>query len=169
MKNNVVVLVSVLLLGCQANDESLIDFIRDVETQARDDVIKLKPATAYQVVPYKASVRRTPFALPKEVHSVTQPMTTLDCWQPTSRASSEQLEHFPLERLRLKGVIGMGAQMSGLIQVPSGKVYRVQTGEYIGQNNGFVASISSDHLLINETLPDGLGCWKKRKVTLALK
>ncbi|MDW2083549.1 fimbrial protein, partial [Vibrio sp. 1640] len=49
-KSLLTVLVSALLVGCQANDESLTDFIRGVESQARRDVEKLKPADKYIAV-----------------------------------------------------------------------------------------------------------------------
>ncbi len=51
-KSLLTVLVSALLVGCQANDESLTDFIRGVESQARRDVEKLKPADKYIAVAY---------------------------------------------------------------------------------------------------------------------
>lgn len=46
-KSLLLVLMGSLLMGCQANDESLTDFIRGVETQARREVEKLKPADKY--------------------------------------------------------------------------------------------------------------------------
>ncbi len=45
-KSLLLVLMGSLLMGCQANDESLTDFIRGVETQARREVEKLKPQTS---------------------------------------------------------------------------------------------------------------------------
>lgn len=51
-KSLLTVLVSALLVGCQANDESLTDFIRGVESQARRDVEKLKPSDKYIAVAY---------------------------------------------------------------------------------------------------------------------
>ncbi|MEF1339522.1 pilus assembly protein PilP, partial [Vibrio rotiferianus] len=54
-------------------------------------------------------------------------------------------------------------------QAPNGTVYKVHAGQYIGKNNGKVTHVTHSYLLINETLPDGLGCWQKRKVKLALR
>ncbi len=171
MKNSALALVwlSTLLMGCQANDDSLTDFIRHVENQARRDVEKLKPADEYVAVVYDPKVLRAPFELPKEAMIATQPIVRKDCWQPPSRMRSGKLEKFPLNQLRLKGVIGMGSTVSGLIQAPNGTVYKVALGEYLGRNNGKVTQVTHSYLLINETLPDGLGCWQKRKVKLALR
>jgi len=168
-KSLLLALMVALLMGCQANDESLTDFIREVETQARRDVEKLKPAEPYVAIAYEPKVQRSPFELPREATIATQPVARKDCWQPPSRSRTGKLEKFPLSQLRLKGVIGMGNTVSGLVQAPNGTVYKVKPGEYIGRNNGKVTHVSHTYLLINETLPDGLGCWQKRKVKLALR
>ncbi|CAE6917509.1 pilus assembly protein PilP [Vibrio alginolyticus] len=171
MKNRslLVVWVATLLVGCQANDESLTDFIRGVENQARRDVEKLKPADEYVAVAYDPKILRAPFELPREATIATQPIARKDCWQPPSRARSGKLEKFPLNQLRLKGVMGIGNTVSGLVQAPNGTVYKVAPGQYLGRNNGKVTQVTHSYLLINETLPDGLGCWQKRKVKLALR
>ncbi|MGR5542418.1 pilus assembly protein PilP, partial [Vibrio campbellii] len=56
-----------------------------------------------------------------------------------------------------------------LIQTPQGSVLKIHKGQYIGLNNGKVTKVASNRLVIKETLPDGLGCWNTRTVTLALK
>ncbi|MBR9789044.1 MAG: pilus assembly protein PilP [Vibrionaceae bacterium] len=171
MKNKslLIALVGVLLAGCQANDESLTDYIRDVESQAKHDVEKLKPADKYVAVLYEPQVLRAPFELPQEATIATQPIARKDCWQPPSRTRTGKLEQFPLSQLRLKGVMGMDSTVSGLVQAPNGTVYKVAPGQYLGRNNGKVTQITHTYLLIDETLPDGLGCWQKRKVKLALR
>ncbi|WMN87039.1 pilus assembly protein PilP [Vibrio parahaemolyticus] len=171
MKNNslLMVLMGMLLVGCQANDESLTDFIRDAEKQARRDVEKLKPADKYVVVAYAPQIMRAPFELPREATIATQPIVRKDCWQPPSRTRTGKLEKVPLSQLRLKGVMGIGSTVSGLVQAPNGTVYKVAPGQYLGRNNGKVTKITHSYLLIDETLPDGLGCWQKRKVKLALR
>ncbi|CAM3109839.1 pilus assembly protein PilP [Vibrio mytili] len=171
MKNRslLMALTGALLIGCQANDDSLTDYINNVENQARRDVEKLKPAEQYVAVAYDPKVLREPFELPQEATIATQPVAREDCWQPPSRKRTGKLEKFPLNQLRLKGVMGMGNTVSGLVQAPNGTVYKVKPGQYLGRNNGKVTHVSHNYLLINETLPDGLGCWQKRKVKLALR
>ncbi len=162
-------LVCVSLVGCQANNDSLSDYIRQIESEARIDVAKLKPERKFLVAPYSPQSKREPFALPEEATIASQPVARNDCWQPSKRKRSSKLERFPLNQLRLKGVMGTGSSVSGLVQAPNGTVYKVHAGQYIGQNNGKVTHVSHSYLLINETLPDGLGCWQKRKVKLALR
>ncbi|MDF2155677.1 pilus assembly protein PilP [Vibrio sp. CAU 1672] len=161
--------LSPLLLGCQANDDSLSDFIRQVENQARYEVTTLSPRNDYQVVLYQPEVQREPFELPQEALIATQPVVRKDCWQPGARKRPGKLERFPLEHLRLKGVMTADKTVSGLIQAPDGAVHRVLPGQYLGQNRGKITIITSSYLLVSETLPDGLGCWQTRKVKLALR
>lgn len=159
----------VVLVGCRANTEPMEGFIRQVESEARQEIAKLQPEREYIPTEYSASQNRRPFELPKEAVIASQPVVKKDCWQPPSRAKNGKLEAFPLSQLRLKGVMGSGNAIAGLIQTPQGKVEKVQPGQFIGQNNGKVTLVTPSYILINETLPDGLGCWQQRKVRLALR
>ncbi|MFA0676528.1 pilus assembly protein PilP, partial [Vibrio sp. 10N.222.51.A6] len=112
---------------------------------------------------------RPPFELPKEAMVQNQPLVKKDCWQPNARSRIGKLEKYPLSKLRLRGVMGSGTSVSGLVQTPKGNVVNVKKGQFIGLNNGRVTKVTSQYVQINETLPDGLGCWHKRNVRLALK
>ena len=60
-------------------------------------------------------------------------------------------------------------QIAADLQVPTGEVIKATRGQYIGVNNGKITKVTQSYLTINETLPDGLGCWNTRNVKLALK
>ncbi|MDA0128807.1 pilus assembly protein PilP [Vibrio sp. MarTm2] len=170
MKNKLALLgLSLFLLGCQANEESLDEFVAQVERKARQDVVDLKPVFDFQISAYQSHNLREPFVLPQAALVLNQPLAKTDCWQPAKRRKTGQLERFPLSKLRLKGVMGSGGRVSALVQTPEGNVVKVSSGQYIGLNNGKVTHVADDYLKINETLPDGLGCWNKRSVKLALK
>ncbi|KIE19566.1 fimbrial protein [Vibrio sinaloensis] len=170
MKNKLALLgLSLFLLGCQANEESLDEFVAQVERKARQDVVDLKPVFDFQISAYQSHNQREPFVLPQAALVLNQPLAKADCWQPAQRRKTGQLERFPLSKLRLKGVMGSGGRVSALVQTPDGNVVKVSSGQYIGLNNGKVTHVADDYLKINETLPDGLGCWNKRSVKLALK
>ncbi|NOH96560.1 pilus assembly protein PilP [Vibrio sp. 99-70-13A1] len=159
----------VMLTGCKANQDSLEEFVSKVEEQARKEVAQLKPASEFIAAIYDPQVPRGPFVLPKEAIVQDQPIAKKDCWQPSYRSKNGKLEKFPLNKLRLKGVMGSGSSVSGLVQTPIGNVVKIQKGQFIGLNNGRVIKVTNKYVLINETLPDGLGCWHKRNVKLALK
>ncbi|MDN3615383.1 pilus assembly protein PilP [Vibrio gallaecicus] len=158
-----------MLVGCKANQDSLEEYVSKVEEQARKEVAQLKPAAEFIAATYDPKISRGPFVLPKEAIVQDQPIVKKDCWQPSYRSKNGKLEKYPLSKLRLKGVMGSGSTVSGLVQTPVGNVVKIQKGQFIGLNNGRVTKVTSKYVLINETLPDGLGCWHKRNVKLALK
>ncbi|EEX66312.1 fimbrial protein [Vibrio metoecus] len=172
MKNNrfwLPLMVMSLLVGCKANQDDLVGFVAQVERDARKDVSKLKPILEFQVTTYQERKAREPFVLPREALVQSQPVVKADCWQPMPRAKNGPLERYPLSQLRLKGVMSSGGSISALVQTPTGNVVKVKAGQYLGNNNGKVTRVDDNYLLINETLPDGLGCWNQRNVKLALK
>lgn len=172
MKGNIVIalsLFSVFLGGCNANHEPLDEYIRSVEYQARKEVIALAPVLDFQVAQYQGHQMRVPFSLPEVALVTHQPTTDPDCWQPISRRNIGELERYPLSQLHLKGVMGNGGQLSALIQTPVGNVVQIKTGQYIGLNNGKITRVTGKSLVVNETFPDGLGCWESRIIKLVLK
>ncbi|WP_299687304.1 pilus assembly protein PilP [uncultured Vibrio sp.] len=158
-----------LLAGCKANQDSLEDFVVQAEAKAKKEVELLLPASEFTAATYQRRAFRPPFELPKEAIVPNQPLVQKDCWQPRARSRNGKLEKYSLSKLRLKGVMGSGSSVFGLVQTPSGNVVNVKKGQFIGLNNGRVTQVTNQYILINETLPDGLGCWHKRNVKLALK
>ena len=163
------ILLLLLLSGCKANEDSLEDFVVQVEAKARKEVEQLVPASEFAAATYQRRAFRPPFELPQEAIVQNQPLVKKNCWQPRTRARNGKLEKYPLNQLRLKGVMGSDSSVFGLVQTPIGNVVNVKKGQFIGLNNGRVTKVTSQYVLINETLPDGLGCWHKRNVRLALK
>ncbi|MDR9825461.1 pilus assembly protein PilP [Vibrio sp. FNV 38] len=174
MKNNLlsvlVFTISLLLLGgCKANQDSLEEYVQKMKLSAAKEVQALAPAMIFKASAYQQYDSHQPFSLPPAALVVDQPVINLDCWQPTQRKKHGKLERYPLTKLKLRGVIGDAGQVSALIQTPQGHVIRVQKGQYVGLNNGKVTQINSHQLVLKEILPDGLGCWNSRSVTLAMK
>ncbi|WP_260260001.1 pilus assembly protein PilP [Vibrio intestinalis] len=172
MKGNYLpsLLMGVLALaGCRAHQGSLPEFVATAERQAQVKVLDLKPALDFKTGKYSAHYDRKPFALPQAALVLNQPQARKDCWQPIQRKRVGPLETFDLEKLRLKGVMSKSGSNSALVQTPSGIVVKVEVGQFIGLNNGKVTQVNADYIQVNETLPDGLGCWSRRNVKLALK
>ena len=158
-----------MLMGCQANDESVELFIAHTELASKKEIEALAPSRQFIAIPYTRRKDRPPFMLPQAALVHSQPMAKASCWQPRRRKKKDKLEGFPLDKLRLKGVMGHDGSVSGLVQTPDGSVHNVKAGQYVGLNHGRITKVTQKHLLIKETLPDGLGCWQQRSVKLALK
>ena len=67
------------------------------------------------------------------------------------------LEKWSLKELRLTGIIKKNKKKWALIEDPSGKGYMVSVGTRIGQNEGYIAEIGEDYILIKEKFIDFLG------------
>ncbi|MDE1237492.1 pilus assembly protein PilP [Vibrio aestuarianus] len=156
------------LVGCKANQDSLSDYVSQVEGQALKATAELKPLIPLNVARYEQRAGREPFLLPPEAIVANHPTTKADCWQPPSRPRSGLLERYTLSELRLKGLMSRDGSVSALIQTPQGNVVIIKAGQYVGENHGKVTRVDANYLLINEIVPDGLGCWNKRNVKLAL-
>ena len=158
-----------ILIGCKANKEPLSLFYSETKQKGGAEIEGLPQVISFDVDLYTKSNRRSPFSLPNQAEIVLQQLRIKDCWQPLVRKKKDPLEHYSLEQLRLKGMMGFESDVIALIETPNGNVVNVRKGQYIGQNNGKFISIQSNKIIIKEILSDGFGCWKKRKFALVLK
>lgn len=117
----------------------------------------LSPANFY----YTAVDKRSPFQEPSFLLPGAK-------GQPDLNRPKEQLEAFTLDSLNMVGTLNKNSQSWALIAAPNGVIYRVTVGAYLGKNYGQIIKISKDDISITETVPDGVGGWEKRDITLTL-
>lgn len=58
----------------------------------------------------------------------------------------EPLEEFPLDTLRMVGILERNQERWGLVQTRDGTVHRLKVGNYIGQNYGKIVAISEQEI-----------------------
>lgn len=158
-------LCGLILTGCQMEKEDLETFVSRTNAAAKATATQIPSMPEYQPVVFSIDSRQ-PFALP--AIPITNEVSSDDCWQPNLERRRQKLERYEMDSLAMKGVIGGKSGLWALIEVPSGEVVKVGHGQYIGSNLGVIEAIDSNNVVIEETLPDGLGCWQTRKVKLAL-
>jgi type IV pilus assembly protein PilP len=88
--------------------------------------------------------------------------------RPDSARRKQTLEQFPLDGLDMVGTLGSGRGLVALVMAPDKVTYRVQTGAYLGQNDGRVTGIQEDRIELVELVPDGAGGWLERPASIAL-
>lgn len=88
--------------------------------------------------------------------------------RPDEGRSKEFLERFPLDTMDMVGSMSLQGRLYGLVQDPDGLVHRVLPGNYIGQSDGRVTTISDSEISILEIVPDGVGGYIERPAALAL-
>ena len=87
---------------------------------------------------------------------------------PDGSRVKETLESYPLETLMMMGTLEYDSENWGLIKAPDGIIYRVKSGNYIGQNYGKISKVSDEDITLIEIVSDGLGGWENRPAGLSL-
>ncbi|EAR54595.1 hypothetical fimbrial assembly protein PilP [Photobacterium sp. SKA34] len=155
------------LVGCQANDDSVAEFIATTHNEAKARVKPLPEPFVFEAEKFVMTSTRVPFVKPIPEQLLAKKETG-KCWQPQLDRQLSKLEKFALEKLSMKGAIGNKKQLWGLVFTPEGDLMKIKQGQYIGLNHGKVLTVSDKIIEIEEALPDGKGCWLKRPTKLAL-
>jgi type IV pilus assembly protein PilP len=144
----------------------------DMETlQQQIDATKKKPGgrieplpeiKPYETFAYDATSVRSPFV------PGAPAATSSAGLRPDSRRNREFLEQFSLDTLKMVGTLDLGGHNYGLVQTQDGLVHRVVSGNYIGQNDGRILSITNSKINLLEIVPDGVGGYIERPAALAL-
>jgi type IV pilus assembly protein PilP len=163
MKATSYMLIAALLLaGCSSKDADLDDFIEKTKQEQPGGVQPLPEVKPYDSFRYEAQNMRSPF-VPGGSGDSSSPNL-----RPDNKRNREFLEQFPLDTMKMVGTLSMGGRRYGLVKARDGKVYRVQVGNYIGQNEGHINQIEGSRITLTEIVPDGLGGYMQRNAQLAL-
>ncbi|CAH0534592.1 hypothetical protein VST7929_02536 [Vibrio stylophorae] len=161
---------TIILSGCLARPEPLEPKFQEIYKVARKKVQPIPRVPPYKALVYKGSLLRSPFKLPSPEFRASLAGRGNDCWQPQLGDSSSPLQRFAIETMSLQGILTdpLGSELWALVATPDGQVLSVSVGEYIGSNYGRVSAIDELQIEVNEKVADGFGCWKPRKITMAL-
>ena len=88
--------------------------------------------------------------------------------RPDPNRRREPLEAFPLESLRMVGMLAQNRAAHALIQADA-HVHQVRVGNYLGQNYGVVTAIAETEVTLKELVEDVHGAWVERISTLQLQ
>lgn len=150
-------LLALLLLGCAAEEhQDLREWMRDEAKGMRGKVAPLPEITAFPVVAYETETLMSPFA-PSKIVTLE---VSADKSAPDRSRPQQPLEAFPIEDLRVMGVIMAGNVPFALIQTPApNKPKHVRVGEYMGRSFGKITEITTDAVTVVETIKDANGAW----------
>ncbi|MGH8229066.1 MAG: pilus assembly protein PilP [Steroidobacteraceae bacterium] len=148
------------LAGCSSADGDLQKFIVQTEREPGGRVEPLPEIAPYQTFVYADQGMRSPFV-------PSQPAGGSGV-RPDKQRHREFLEQFSLDTLRMVGTLKLGGETYGLIETHDGLVSRVLPGNYIGQNDGKIISITPSKILIRQIVPDGTGGYIEQPAALAL-
>lgn len=161
---------ALLLPGCSNDMSDLRQFVDQARATERRPIPKLPELKPHETFTYQAGELRDPFQV--IAFHQAQPGS------PGERASSgprpdetrprEPLEGYPLDSLRMVGVLEQQESMWALVRASDGTIHRVTEGNYLGQNHGRILNINENNVALVEIVPDGLGGYQERRASLAL-
>jgi type IV pilus assembly protein PilP len=162
-----VALLGGLLAGCGNNTEDLQNYIEQVKARPKGPIEPMPIIKPYETFAYTVTNLRDPFTSPV-VPDESRTQTAGDGLKPDASRPKEALEEFPLDALRLVGSLERSGGKWSIVKAPDGAIYRVQPGNYLGQNNGKITHISDELIELTEIVEDGQGGWIERQASLAL-
>jgi type IV pilus assembly protein PilP len=151
-----------LLAGCAGANDDLLTYIDQVKAKPGGRIQPLPQIKPYETFAYEAETVRSPFAPDTaSARSSAGP-------RPEANRPKEYLEQFPLDTLKMVGTLKRNGAVFGLLRTKDGMVHRVVSGNYIGQNDGRVTTVTDGEVRVEELVPDGIGGFYKRSAAIAL-
>jgi type IV pilus assembly protein PilP len=166
------IMLSIALSGCSNDMSDLRDFVAAEKAAPKPKVAPLPEIKPYETYRYNSAHLKDPFeplaivSPAKAVAAATGKPGTGP--RPKEGRPREALESYPLDTLRMVGILDQNNVSWALLKSNDGTIHRVKTGNYIGQNHGKILNVSEEKISLMEIVPDGLGGWIERPATLAL-
>ncbi|THC44189.1 pilus assembly protein PilP [Massilia sp. Mn16-1_5] len=161
-------LLALLLAGCGDSD------VREVRTWMEETKAQTKPSVkplpeSKEFVPYAYNQAQAPD--PFSADKLAGPGTLAsepNAAQPDLNRPREALEAYPLDTMRMVGMMQKGGVSFALVQIER-SVYRVRAGQRLGQNFGQVTRVTPAAVEIRELVQDAAGDWVERISKLELQ
>jgi len=162
--NTPVLLLALLLTACSSGMDDLETYVAEVKARKTRAIEPIPQIKQYEAFAYLAENRRDPFVRAEPAREAA-PASSL---RPDLARNREPLEEFPLDALRMLGIINTDDASYGLVKAPDNVVHRVTLGNHMGQNYGKISKISESQIDLTEIVPDGFGGFMERPANLAL-
>ena len=80
----------------------------------------------------------------------------------------EELERYPLDALRMVGILEQDNDQWALVRAPDGIVHKVLPGNYMGEEYGKVIYVAETHVDLREIIATNDGGWQERTARIRL-
>ena len=158
--------LSATLSACNKNTDDLNAFIETTKAKHVGSVKPIPQFKPYESFVYTAKDLRDPFTPEEEINEEDDSVTS--GLRPDSIRPKQALEAFPLDTLSMVGTLEQKDEVWALVTDPKSTVHRVQTGQYLGQNEGKIISITETDINLVEIVTDGLGGYIEREASLTI-
>ncbi len=161
----------VALSGC--NKKSGIDDLKAFTVNAhKDRKPEVDPLPALQpaaVFIYTASSETDPF---NKRNLRIQQAENLDTAggenAPDLSRKKEPLEAYPIDALKLVGIMNLDGIDWAIVAAPDKTVHRVTEGHYMGQHHGEIVRVQARQVRVEELIRNPVGKWEKQPAKLVL-
>jgi type IV pilus assembly protein PilP len=154
--------------GSERHLDEVRQFVKDSDKMPRGRIPDLPEPKPYEPFEYAAFDLVDPF-VPRKLEPPKPPVLAGGIKPPDPARRKGPLEAFPLENLKMVGTLQQKKVFFALIKTPDNNLYRVQTGDFMGQNFGRVTEISESALKLKELVQDSTNEWKEEERTLLLQ
>ena len=161
-----VLVVLALVAGCAKGTRDLEERLAEIRSRKGAPVEPLPAMRDFPPFPYEAFELRDPFAPFSEDENA--PSGGGSGPRPEVDRAKEYLESFPLDSLDMVGTLGTVDALTALLKDPDGVVHRLQSGNYVGQNDGQITAIFEDRIELVELVSNGNNGWIERPASIAL-
>ncbi|MEN7341818.1 MAG: pilus assembly protein PilP [Pseudomonadota bacterium] len=158
--------MSLVLSGCGGDMQDLEEYIERTKSRQGQRPEPLPEVKPYETFTYVADTEglRSPF-VPDRPSAAAGGGGGV---RPDDGRTREYLEGFPLDAFDMVGTLSMGGRDYGLLRDQKGIVHRVLPGNYVGENDGKITSISEAEIQLVEIVSNGIGGYIEREVAIAL-
>lgn len=163
--------LAAILTACGGDMSDLEAFIAQTKQAHHGEVDPLPQFPPYRNFKYESVEVRDPFRPQTDLAATSSRFESESEYsgpRPEVTRRREPLESYPVDALKMVGLLQQKTQTWGLVRDPDGTIHRVQPGNYAGQNHGKITNVSETRIDIVELVPDGLSGWVNRDAQLAM-
>jgi len=159
---------ALLLSGCGRDMTDLETWVAEVKARKSKAIDPIPQMKQYEAFAYVGENRRDPFVASQgESRPAGEGGESASTIRPDLNRSKEPLEEFPIDALRLVGIVNFNKKTYALVKAPDAVIHRVTVGDHLGQNYGRIGKITEAEVSLTEIIPDGFGGYIERAAALA--
>jgi type IV pilus assembly protein PilP len=171
IKRGILLTATVALAACGGNEhEDIKKWMADATKGIQGKVEKIDEPKKFVPFKYESDKAIDPFNSSKiaQIAEDKKSGPKSGGLKPDFDRPKEVLESFPLENLKMVGMMKQKTLFFGIIKADA-NLHRVKVGNYMGQNFGIITGITETEITLKELVQDGGGDWVERVSNLQLQ
>jgi len=158
------IITTIMLTACDnaANTSDINQYTAHIKSTTQNAIPTLTPITQIDALVYKQdNIQRNPFTPSLKIEN-----------KPTQRLNTnrikEPLESIALSHLHMVGTVQIDSLFWALIKDDENHLYRVQKGNYLGENAGKISHINNAEIELMEMISNEQGQFSENRAKLLL-